>query len=125
MTAQSRTPITVDDDIDFLTEQVRALKRLGESDNPDDGDVYDLSIRWGAALAGRLPRLAHYNSAGMLDDADQHRFRSLCDELRAVSDLADKLGLVRPALPGERDDTASGGGRLRMRSRSLTRRRPR
>lgn len=124
MTTQSRTLITIDDDIAFLTEQVRALKMLGERDEADDEAVYDLSIRWGAALAGRLPRLAHYSSAGMLDDADQHRVRSLYEELRGVSELADKLGLVRPALPGENDERISGRGRLTMRSRFLMRRRP-
>ncbi|MDT5226400.1 MAG: hypothetical protein QOH94_193, partial [Mycobacterium sp.] len=54
--------ITVDDDIEWLTELVEALKELGRQEQVSDGEKYDFSIRWGTALAGRLPRLVHYSS---------------------------------------------------------------
>jgi hypothetical protein len=94
----SQTPaaITVDDDIDWLTEQVEALRELGRQEQVSDGEKYDFSIRWGTALAGRLPRLLHYSSRGLLDLADEERFQALCDDLRELSDLVAKLGLVQP-----------------------------
>jgi hypothetical protein len=98
---QGRAPISIDDDVELLTEQIRALKALGQHDDVGDDDVYDLSIRWGAALAGRLRRLNHYSSQNMLDDVDEQRFQSLCAELRAVSDLVERFGLARPALPDD------------------------
>ena len=90
----SRLPVSIDDDVELLTEQIDALEKLGERSDVDDEEVYDLSIRWGAALAGRLPRLAHYSSLGQLDDADERRFQSLCDQLREVSRLVEKFKLV-------------------------------
>jgi hypothetical protein len=94
----SQTPaaITVDDDIDWLTEQVEALRELGRQEQVSDGEKYDFSIRWGTALAGRLPRLLHYSSRGLLEPADEERFQALCDDLRELSNLVAKLGLVQP-----------------------------
>jgi hypothetical protein len=92
---ENRASVRVDDDIELLTEQITALKELGHKYKVDD-DVYDLSIRWGTALAGRLPRLVHYSSLGSLDEADRRRFQSLCDELRSVSDLIDRFAFARP-----------------------------
>jgi hypothetical protein len=89
-------PITIDDDVEWLTEQIQALKQLGHQDEVSDSEKYDLSIRWGTALAGRLPRLVHYSSRGLLDDADERRFQALCDELRRLSGLIDQIGLIQP-----------------------------
>ncbi len=89
-------PVTIDDDVEWLTEQIQALKQLGSQDEVDDGEKYDFSIRWGTALAGRLPRLVHYSSRGLLAEADERRFQALCDELRGLSDLIDRIGLARP-----------------------------
>ena len=62
-TPQERAPVSIDDDFGFVTEQIEALKELGHRDEAGDvyadEDVYDLSVRWGTALAGRLPRMAH------------------------------------------------------------------
>ena len=88
--------ITVDDDIEWLTEQVEALRELGRQEQVSDGEKYDFSIRWGTALAGRLPRLVHYSSRGLLEPADEHRFQALCDDLRGLSDLIATNG-ARPA----------------------------
>lgn len=99
----NRAAVGIDDDIELLTEQITALKELGHKDDVDDDEIYDLSIRWGTALAGRLPRLVHYSSLGSLDEADQRRFQLLCDELRAVSDLIDRFAFARPVF----DDTPS------------------
>ncbi|HYY02228.1 MAG TPA: hypothetical protein VE908_22185, partial [Mycobacterium sp.] len=60
-------------------------------------EKYDFSIRWGTALAGRLPRLVHYSARGLLDDADERRFQALCDDLRRLSELIDRIGLAQPA----------------------------
>ena len=93
MSAAPESPlrVSIDDDLEFLTEQLRRLRELGDQKLADDvfgdEDIYDLSVRWGTALAGRLPRMAHYMSSGLLDEADERRFQSLCDELRAVSPL--------------------------------------
>ncbi len=93
---ENPAPITIDDDVEWLTEQIQALKQLGQKDEVTDGEKYDFSIRWGTALAGRLPRLAHYSSRGLLDEADERRFQALCDELRGLSDLIDRIGLAQP-----------------------------
>ena len=93
---EKSAPITIDDDVEWLNEQIQALKKLGRQDEVTDSEKYDLSIRWGTALAGRLPRLVHYSSRGLLDDADEHRFKTLCDELRGLSDLIDRIGLIQP-----------------------------
>jgi hypothetical protein len=89
-------PVTIDDDVEWLTEQIEALKQLGRQDDVDDGQKYDFSIRWGTALAGRLPRLVHYSSRGLLAEADERRFQALCDEFRDLSGLIDRIGLARP-----------------------------
>lgn len=122
VSSDSRTPVSIDDDVAFLTEQIEALRRLGQRDDVDDEEVYDLSIRWGTALAGRLPRIAHYGSLGQLRDDDRRRFRSLCDELRGLSPLIERFDLARPQLPGSTDDQASRGRRARKRPSRLLRR---
>ena len=116
------TPVNIDDDVALLTEQIEALQRLGQRDDIDDEEIYDLSIRWGAALAGRLPRVAHYGSLGRLDDDDQRRFRSLCDQLRELSPLIERFDFARPQLPGSTDGQANRGRRARKRPSRLLRR---
>ncbi|MFZ1162592.1 hypothetical protein [Mycobacterium sp.] len=90
------TPVTIDDDVEWLTEQIEALKQLGLLDEVSDSQKYDFSIRWGTALAGRLPRLLHYSSRGLLDETDERRFQALCDELRGMAGLIDRFGLAQP-----------------------------
>lgn len=115
-------PVCIDDDVAFLNEQIEALQQLGQRDDVDDEEVYDLSIRWGTGLAGRLPRVAHYDSLGQLGDDDQRRFRSLCDQLRELSPLIERFELAQPRLPGSTDGQASGGRRPRKRPRRSLRR---
>lgn len=93
---RQQTPIDIDDDIEWLTEQIQALKHLGQQDKVSDSEVYDVSIRWGTALAGRLPRLVHYSSRGLLAEADERRFHALCDQMRELSGLIDRIGFVQP-----------------------------
>lgn len=95
---QKPAAITIDDDVEWLTEQIAALKQLGQKDEVTEGEKYDFSIRWGTALAGRLPRLVHYSSRGLLDEADERRFQALCDEMRGLADMIDRIGLVQPVL---------------------------
>jgi hypothetical protein len=89
-------PISIDDDVELLTEQIEALKALGEQDEVGENRIYDFSIRWGTALAGRLPRLVHYSSLGLLDEPDESRFRALCTELRGLSNLIARFKLAQP-----------------------------
>ncbi|OBG58430.1 hypothetical protein A5703_03315 [Mycobacterium sp. E188] len=114
--------MTIDADVELLAAQIQALEALGRKDLVEDGEVYDFSVRWGAVLAGRLPRLVHYSSLGLLDDADRHRFESLCADLSRVSESAERLGLPRPVLSDDRAATTKTHRRLRMRSRSPMRR---
>lgn len=116
------TPVNIDDDVALLTEQIEALQRLGQREDIDVEEIYDLSIRWGAALAGRLPRVAHYDSLGQLGDDDQRRFRSLCDQLRELSPLIERFDFARPQLPGSTDGQANRGRRARKRPSRLLRR---
>lgn len=88
--------IAVDDDIELLTQQIEALRELGRLDDVSESQVYDFSIRWGAALSGRLRRLVHYSRIGALDEAAESRFRSLCEELRSVSGLVERFDVARP-----------------------------
>ncbi|AEF37091.1 MULTISPECIES: hypothetical protein [Mycobacteriaceae] len=91
--------IRIDDDVAVLTEQVRALRELGQRAQVHDWHIYDLSIRWGTALAGRLRRLAYYHDRGLLDDDAERRVAAVCDELRSVADLVERFDLARPDLP--------------------------
>ncbi|WP_409434903.1 hypothetical protein [Mycobacterium sp. SMC-14] len=91
--------ISIDDDVAVLTEQLHALRELGRCSEVDDERIYDLSIRWGTALAGRLRRLVYYHSRGLLDDDAERRFAAVCDELRAVTDLVERFDLAQPDLP--------------------------
>ncbi len=115
---ESSSAVGIDDDVEFLTEQINRLKELGQQnqhrDQMSDEDVYDLSVRWGTALAGRLPRIAHYSSIGLLGDTDERRFQSLCDELRELSSLIEKFKLARPDL-ADRPDARAGGRHHRKR----------
>lgn len=95
-TAQKPEPIGVDDDLELLAEQIAALKDLARHDDVPEGQAYDFGIRWGAALAGRFRRLVHYSCLGALDEPDERRFQSLCDDLRSVSDLIERFDLARP-----------------------------
>src|ERR1700753_3999501 len=108
-------PITIDDDVEWLTEQIQALKQLGRKDEVSEGEKYDFSIRWGTALAGRLPRLVHYSSRGLLDEADERRFQALCDELRGLSDLIDRIGVTRPVFSDSEQRPATSRHGLRLR----------
>lgn len=120
--SQGRTPVDIDDDVALLTEQIEALQQLGRRDDVDDEEIYDLSIRWGAALAGRLPRVTYYDSLGLLGDNDQRRFQSLCDQLRELSPLIERFDLARPQLPGSTDDQVSQGRHARRRPSRFLRR---
>ncbi|WP_156669701.1 hypothetical protein [Mycobacterium sp. E3339] len=123
MAPQSRAYVNIDDDIAFIGEQLERLKELAEhkeaADIFGDEDIYDLSVRWGTALAGRLPRMAHYSSMGRLAEADERRFRVLCDDVRAALPLIERFKLARPTFAGSQDDRA--GSRRRAKARRLLR----
>ncbi len=95
----TRTAVDIDDDVELITEQIKALKELGRQDDEapiGEGQRYDFSIRWGTVLAGRLRRLVHYSSLGRLNDADERRFHALRAELRRLSHLIDRFRLAHP-----------------------------
>ncbi|MGE2814453.1 hypothetical protein ACQI5H_04805 [Mycobacterium heidelbergense] len=113
----TRTAVEIDDDVELITGQIKALKELGKKDDEEaisEGQRYDFSIRWGTVLAGRLRRLVHYSSLGRLDHADERRFQALCDELRALSHLIDRFRLAQPNFTEAAPATAK---RFRRRSR--------
>ncbi|BCO36707.1 hypothetical protein BMW24_015535 [Mycobacterium heckeshornense] len=116
--------VNIDDDMQLLTEQIDALKRLGTKHELAEGESYDFSIRWGTALAGRLRRLVHYSTRGLLSDADERRFRSLCDDLRALSDLIDRFELAHPVFTERPPVKAKrhGAGRFASSRRGILRR---
>ena len=93
---ETSAPINVDDDVEWLNEQIQELKELGQKKELAEGESYDFSIRWGTALAGRLRRLVHYSSLGQLDEADERRYQALCEELRGLSGLIDRFELAQP-----------------------------
>ncbi|OBH00375.1 MULTISPECIES: hypothetical protein [unclassified Mycobacterium] len=96
---RTREAIDIDNDVELITEQIKALRELAKQDDAEaisEGQRYDFSIRWGTVLAGRLRRLVHYSSLGRLDEADERRFRALRDELRTLSHLIDRFRLAAP-----------------------------
>lgn len=113
--AEHRVLVNIDDDVELLRDQIEALQQLGRQEAVSDGEIYDFSIRWGTALAGRLPRLVHFSSQNRLDEAAEEEFESLCDELRKVSELAAQFGLAEPQFTPEPE--------RRTRSRGMTLRR--
>ncbi|BBU23263.1 hypothetical protein [Mycobacterium xenopi] len=121
---RSQTPVNVDDDLQVVIEQIDALKRLGAKHELAEGESYDFSIRWGTALAGRLRRLVHYSTRGLLSDADGRRFRSLCDDLRTLSDLIDRFELAHPVFTAGPPAKAKrhGAGRFANSRRGILRR---
>lgn len=95
----TRAAVSIDGDVELITEQIKALKELGQKDTQSpisEGERYDFSIRWGTILAGRLRRLVHYRSLGLLDPPDERRFLAVRDELRALSHLIDRFRLAQP-----------------------------
>lgn len=122
MSATPQTPVGIDDDFEWINEQIRALKELGDKDEVEEGESYDFSIRWGTALAGRLRRLVLYSSEGILSEADEARFRSLCEELRGLSGLIDRFELAHPVFTAPTPATAK---RHRGPRRTSSRRGPR
>lgn len=92
-----------DADLDQLFVQTEALRELAEDSDAssDENRIYDFSIRWGVLMSGRLPRLAYYNERGELSPPQAERFRALCDELRSVRPLTDRLGIAQPRVPSE------------------------
>jgi hypothetical protein len=121
MSAGDQLPgsISIDDDVELLNEQIKALKALGELDEVSENQSYDLSIRWGTALAGRLARLVHYSARGLLDAVDEDKFQALCAELRGLSDLIDRFELAQPVFTDAPPATAK---RYRVSQRTRSRR---
>jgi hypothetical protein len=105
----TREAIDIDNDVELITEQIKALTELAKKDAEEpisEGQRYDFSIRWGTVLAGRLRRLVHYSSLGRLDDADERTFHALCNELRTLSHLIDRFRLAQPNFTDGRPATA-------------------
>ena len=95
----TREAIDIDNDVELITQQIKALKKLAKKDDEEpisEGQRYDFSIRWGTVLAGRLRRLVHYSSLGRLDDADERTLQALRNELGTLSHLIDRFRLAQP-----------------------------
>lgn len=86
-----------DTDLDLLFDQVEAVRRLaGQERDPDPDRVYDVSIRWGTLLSGRLARLTYYADRGELSPSEQGRYEALREELRDLAPAVVRLGLSPP-----------------------------
>lgn len=109
-TPQHQQPIGIDDDFEWINEQIEALKQLGQKTELAEGESYDFSIRWGTALAGRLRRLVYYSAQGILDEADERRFQSLRVELSGLTELIDRFELAHPVFTGPGPATAKRRG---------------
>lgn len=98
-----------DVDLELLFDQVAAVRQLARDveRKPDPDRVYDVSIRWGTLLSGRLARLTYYADRGELSPPEQARYEQLQDDLRDVTPAAVRLGLhppdvaVRESTPAE------------------------
>ena len=88
--------VDVEADLDELFVQVRALRELVAEGNPspEDGDVYDFSIRWGAMMSGRLPRIVHYLHRDQLAPRDRRRFDRLTAEFADLAGWIQRLRLA-------------------------------
>ncbi|TSE00961.1 hypothetical protein FOS14_04115 [Skermania sp. ID1734] len=94
------TVIGADTDLDILFEQVKLLRELAANPDlaADDGKVYDFSIRWGAMISGRLPRLAYYHDRGVLSEHQRARYGQLCSDLNSLASDMQRLKLPRPKI---------------------------
>lgn len=92
------TPGRFDVDIEMLAGCVDRLHELaGDPSAANDPDQrYDVSIRWGVLLSGRLRRLLHYEQRGELPAEEQQRFDELRERLYEVASVAWQLGLADP-----------------------------
>lgn len=99
-------------DIDVVEARLREVRDLAADPDraADEQRVYDVSIRWGAVLCGRLQRLDHYASRGKLAPAEATRYRELLAALAAALPLIDRLGLGRPPVPLPDGRTAPSSG---------------
>jgi hypothetical protein len=109
------TTVDIDADVELLAEQIKALKELGSKGQVSEHERYDFSVRWGTLRVGRLRRLVHYSSLGMLSDADERRFHALCAELRSLSGLIDRFRLAQPVF----DEKARAGAERRWVPRQI------
>lgn len=60
---------------------------------PGDQEILDLKIYWGTLLAGRYPRLKHFERAGKLSPEQAERLGKFESTVNAVSDVLVGLGL--------------------------------
>lgn len=98
----------IDRDLDMIFAETEALRELAsDPDKAQDGArVYDLSIRWGTLMSGRLKRLEYYYRTGDLTEDQERRYRRLRDELKDAIPLIERLGIGRPTVPLE--ESANG-----------------
>lgn len=108
--SEMRGPPGIEKDLRLLENEVAALRELAsDPEKARDGvRVYDFSIRWGVLMSGRLKRLEHYYRAGELEGEQRRRYRELRRELREAEPLVERLGLTRPAVPLEDEESQAG-----------------
>lgn len=73
---------------------------LGDILNFDDGrpvhlnqEILDLKVNWGTLLAGRYPRLKHFEAKGRLSASQQERLTRLEEEITRQAPVLEKHGL--------------------------------
>lgn len=84
----------IDEDLDLLFTQIRALRRMPSE--PDADTVYDFSVRWGTLLSGRLERLQHYHDASRLTTEQAERYATLLGQFQETLPVIERLGLMKP-----------------------------
>jgi hypothetical protein len=96
-------PSGIDRDLSMIFTETEALRSLTSDPNEakDGSRVYDLSIRWGVLMSGRLKRLEHYYRAGEPMEYQKQRYRELRRELEASMLLVERLGISPPSVPLE------------------------
>ncbi|WP_295627643.1 hypothetical protein [uncultured Corynebacterium sp.] len=84
-----------DMDLSMLEAQLGDIIAFRNGDPvPGDQEILDLKIYWGTLLAGRYPRLKHFERLGRLSDEQAARLGKLESTINSVTDVLESLGLA-------------------------------
>jgi hypothetical protein len=59
-----------------------------------DQEILDLRVNWGTLLAGRYPRLKHFQANGKLSEQQNHRLERLEDDTNSVESILESMDLT-------------------------------
>lgn len=57
-------------------------------------EILDLRVNWGTLMAGRYPRLKHFQAKGRLSPSQEQRLQKLEINIESVADILEALGLA-------------------------------